>query len=51
MIEVETLTKRSGATRALDEVSLSAGAGRVARCDTAAGAAGECDAATDGRKG
>ena len=29
MIEVETLTKRSGATRALDEVSLSAGAGRV----------------------
>ena len=29
MIEVETLTKRFGATRALDEVSLSAGTGRV----------------------
>ena len=29
MIEVETLTKRFGATRALDEVSLSVGSGRV----------------------
>jgi ABC-2 type transport system ATP-binding protein len=29
MIEVEALTKRFGATRALDEVSLSTGTGRV----------------------
>ncbi len=29
MIEVETLTKRFGATRALDGVSLSVGAGQV----------------------